>query len=201
MFYKLIDQVGFGWSVRILGFTAFATLLIPIAVMKVRVQPKQARSIIDWTAFTDGPFMLFVLGSLVGFIGLYVGFFYTSYYGQAAGLTSASLSFYLVPILNAGSVFGRTLPNILSDKIGPLNVITPGVFMVGIVLLCYLAVDSAGGIVVCALFFGFFSGIFVALPPVLFVALTKDKSKVGTRIGSKYPFLTTTKLQRADYSL
>lgn len=34
-----------------------------------------------------------------------------------------------------------------------------------------------------ALFFGFFSGIFIALPPVLFVALTKDKSKVGTRIG------------------
>ena len=31
--------------------------------------------------------------------------------------------------------------------------------------------------------FGFFSGIFIALPPVLFVALTQDKSKVGTRIG------------------
>ena len=33
------------------------------------------------------------------------------------------------------------------------------------------------------LFFGFFSGIFIALPPVLFVAFTEDKSKVGTRIG------------------
>jgi MFS family permease len=63
------------------------------------------------------------------------------------------------------------------------NVITPGAFLVGIVLLCYLAIDAAGGLVVGALFFGFFSGIFIALPPVLFVALTKDKSQVGTRSG------------------
>ena len=126
MFYKLIPQVGFGWSVRILGFTALATLLIPIFVMKQRVQPPKPRSIIDWTVFTDFPFMLFVFGAIIGFIGLYVGFFYTSYYGQATGVTNESLSFYLVPILNASSVLGRTLPNWLSDKVGPLNVIAPG---------------------------------------------------------------------------
>ena len=55
--------------------------------------------------------------------------------------------------------------------------------MVGVVLLCNLAVHSAGGVICTALFFGFFSGIFIALPPVLFVALTKDKTKIGTRIG------------------
>lgn len=54
---------------------------------------------------------------------------------------------------------------------------------VGIVALCYMAVSSSGGMVVVALLFGFFSGIFIALPPVLYVALTKDKSKIGTRIG------------------
>lgn len=70
--------------------------------------------------------MVFTIGCLIGFIGLYVGIFYLSYFGQSNGYTDTSLSFYLVPILNAGSVFGRTLPNILSDKIGPLNVITPG---------------------------------------------------------------------------
>lgn len=51
------------------------------------------------------------MGCLIGFIGLYVGFFYLSYYGQESGYTNDSLSFYLVPILNAGSVFGRILPN------------------------------------------------------------------------------------------
>lgn len=39
------------------------------------------------------------------------------------------------------------------------------------------------------LLFGFFSGIFIALPPVLFVALTEDKSKVGTRIGMGFAMI------------
>lgn len=51
------SQVGFGWSVRILGFTALATLLIPIFLMKMRLKPAKARSIIDWSAFTDAPFV------------------------------------------------------------------------------------------------------------------------------------------------
>lgn len=128
MFYRLInhENLGFGWSVRILGFTALATLLIPVFLMQQRVKPPRPRSLVDWTAFKDVPFMTFVFGCLIGFIGLYVGFFYISFYGQHRGYTSDSLSFYLVPILNSGSVFGRVLPNILSDKIGPLNVIAPG---------------------------------------------------------------------------
>ena len=55
--------------------------------------------------------------------------------------------------------------------------------------MCYLAVSSAGGIIVCTLLFGFFSGIFIALPPVLFVALTKDKSKIGTRMGMGFAMI------------
>ena len=129
MFYKLIDKVGFGWSVRILGFTSLATLLIPIFIMKMRVKPGRIRSLIDWSAFRDLHYLLFVFGCLIGFLGLYVAFFYTSYYGQATGLTNESMSFYLVPILNAGSVFGRTLPNWVSDKVGPLNIIIPGQYL------------------------------------------------------------------------
>ena len=52
-----------------------------------------------------------------------------------------------------------------------------------------MAVVSSGGMVVVTLLFGFFSGIFIALPPVLFVVLTKDKSKIGTRIGMGFTML------------
>jgi MFS family permease len=57
MFSKLLDQVGFGWAVRILGFTALILQLIPILVMKMRVKPGKVRSLIDWTAFTDVPYV------------------------------------------------------------------------------------------------------------------------------------------------
>jgi predicted MFS family arabinose efflux permease len=162
---------------------AFATLLIPISVMKMRAQPPRVRSLLDKTVFTDWTFMSFVVGATRGFIGLYVELFYISFFGQATGITNDSMSFYLVPILNAGSVFGRTLPNILSDKIGPLNVIIPGAFICAILVFCNIAVTNLGGIVVQALLFGFFSGIFIALPPVCFFSLTADKTKLGTRLG------------------
>ena len=64
-----------------------------------------------------------------------------------------------------------------------MNVIAPGAILMGVIVLCYLAATSVAGIAICTLLFGFFSGIFIALPPVLFAALTKDKSKIGTRMG------------------
>lgn len=53
-----------------------------------------------------------------------------------------------------------------------------------------ITVRNAAGMVIEALFFGFFSGVFIALPPVMFVALTKDKSKVGTRIGMGFAIVS-----------
>ncbi|OJJ43202.1 hypothetical protein ASPZODRAFT_136401 [Penicilliopsis zonata CBS 506.65] len=183
VFYRLVPRIGFSWAVRVLGFMALGTLLIPLAVMRLRVKPAKPRAILDWSTFTDLHFMILIGAFVIGYAGLYVGLFYLSYFGEATGITNESLSFYLVPILNAGSVFGRTLPNILADKIGPLNVVAPGTMIVSIVLFSLLAVKSAASLVVCVVFFGFFSGIYVALPAVCFVALTHDKSKIGTRIG------------------
>lgn len=181
--YRLIDRIGFGWSVRVIGFIAFGTLLIPIAIMKMRVKPAKARALIDWTAFTDWPYVLFTISSMIGFIGLYVLLFYLSYFAEQQRITDTQLAFYLVPIFNAASCFGRTLPNALSDKTGPLNLIAPGAVIVGILVLCLLAVKTVAEIIIIAVLSGFFSGVFIAMPPVCFVALTNDKTKIGTRIG------------------
>lgn len=189
VFYRLISQIGFGWAVRVLGFLALATLLIPIFVMKQRVKPPKARALIDTTVFKDIPFMLFVIGALIGFIGLYTVLFYISFFGESNGYTDASMSFYIVPILNAASVFGRTIPNAISDKTGPFNIILPGAAICSILIFCMIAVGNLGSIVTLALLFGFFSGVFIALPPVCLVALTADKSKIGSRIGMAFGFM------------
>jgi hypothetical protein len=51
-----------------------------------------------------------------------------------------------------------------------------------------MAVKSLGGVVTVALLYGFFSGVFIALPTVCFINLTADKSKIGTRIGMGFAF-------------
>ncbi|KAL4862124.1 hypothetical protein BDV12DRAFT_207449 [Aspergillus spectabilis] len=180
---RLIEPIGFGWAVRVIGFIALATLLLPIAVMKQRVTPPKARALIDWSAFTDIPYMTLVLAGLIAFMGLFTLFFYISYVGSARHLTSNDMAFYLVPILNAASCFGRTIPNAMADKLGPFNLIAPCCAMVGVCILCLISVTNEAGLIVIAIFSGFFSGALIGLPPLCFVALTEDKSKIGTRIG------------------
>jgi MFS family permease len=184
--YRLIDRVGFAWSVRVIGFIALGTLLIPLTIMKMRFKAPKARALIDWSAFTDIPYILFTVASLIGFMGLYTILFYLSYYSVDQHITDTTMAFYLVPIFNAASCFGRTIPNAISDKTGPLNLIAPGATIVGVLIFCMIAVTSEAAIIIIAILAGFFSGVFIAMPPVCFVAFTQDKKKIGTRIGMGY---------------
>ncbi|KHN95592.1 Major facilitator superfamily domain, general substrate transporter [Metarhizium album ARSEF 1941] len=186
VFYKLINQIGFSWSVRVVGFIALATLIIPNLVMKMRVKPPKARALLDTSALSDWPFLIFTSATLIGFMGLYTMFFYLSYYTKARHITSTALSFYLVPILNAASILGRVLPNAVSDKIGAFNLIGPGAVIVSVIIFGMLGAKSVASVVILAILFGFFSGIFIALPPVCIVRLTKDRANIGTRMGMAF---------------
>ncbi|KAI0114745.1 MFS general substrate transporter [Daldinia grandis] len=181
--YQLIGKIGYAWSVRVMGFIALGTLLIPICIMRMRFKSPKPRSMIDWTAFRDIPYMAFTITTFIGFMGLSILIFYISYFPQERGLTDEALSFYMVPIFNAASCFGRVVPNAVSDKIGPFNVVAPCSLITGILMLCFIAADTKASVITIAVLAGFFSGVFIAMPPVCFFPLTQDKSKLGTRIG------------------
>lgn len=181
--YRLIDRIGFAWSVRVVAFIALGTLLIPIAIMRMRVRAPKARALIDWSAFTDVPFIVFVIATLIGFMGLSIVLFYLSYDAGARHVTDTKMSFYIVAVFNAGSTLGRIAPNALSDKTGPFNLLAPCAIFTGVLMFCMIAVKSEAAIIVVALLVGFFSGVFIAMPPVCFIALIKDKSRIGTRVG------------------
>ena len=180
---QLIDRIGFGWSVRVVAFIALATLLLPLCVMRMRFQPPKPRAMVDWKTFSDVPFMVFVLATLIGFIGLYVILFYLSFYAEEQNITDTKLAFYLVAIFNAASTLGRTAPNALSDKVGVFNLIAPCAFISGVLIFCMMAVKSEAAIIIEAVLIGFFTGVLIALPPVCIFVLTADKSKMGTRVG------------------
>lgn len=126
IFINLIDQVGFAWTTRIIGFVALGTLMVPITVSRMRSKPPAVRKMVDWTVFKDLPFLTVVLGCFLGYAGSQVAFFYVPFFGESNGWVSGSLALYLLPILNAASSIGRVVPNWLADKIGAVNVIVPG---------------------------------------------------------------------------
>ncbi|TVY60898.1 Aspyridones efflux protein apdF [Lachnellula suecica] len=184
--YRLIGPIGFPWAVRTLAFIALGTFIIPVVVMKQRIKPPKLRAMIDWSAFTDAPYITFALALLIVFIGNSVLIFYISYYPVNNAFTNESLGFYMVAIFNAASVFGRIAPNALSDRIGVFNTFAPMALLLSITVFCMIAVKNTGGMVVEALITGFFSGVIVALPPVCFAMLTKNKAVIGTRIGQGF---------------
>ncbi|KAH4043194.1 hypothetical protein HBH98_231750 [Parastagonospora nodorum] len=51
----LVYEIGFAWAIRVIGFMALATLIIPCVVMKERVKPavRKRRPMIDYSAFTN----------------------------------------------------------------------------------------------------------------------------------------------------
>ncbi|KAI0153246.1 MFS general substrate transporter [Xylariaceae sp. FL1272] len=181
---RLLPRLGFAWSVRILGFIAFGTLLVPLFVMQTRVRPGKPRVFIDWSAFIHGPFMFFVAATLIGFIGIGTLLSYLSFYAADTYTTGPRMAFYIVSIFNAASVLGRVVPNALSDIVGPFNIMAPCATITGV--LAYSMIPARGSeaaLFVLASIIGFFSGVFVSLPAVCFVPVTPDKSLLGTRIG------------------
>ncbi|EDU51158.1 major facilitator superfamily protein [Pyrenophora tritici-repentis] len=187
VFHKLLPQIGFAWATRVLGFMFLATMVIPITCMRTRVLPAKARSLLDLRAFLIPAYSLQVVGFFVGFMGLYMPFFYAQLYAIQEKITNQNLAFYLIAILNSTSVFGRIVPNLLSDRIGPYNAVIPCTIMSAITCLCFMAVSSTAGIVVLMAFYGFFSGCFVSIPPTIMVHLSADAlDKIGTRLGQGF---------------
>ncbi|KAK4144400.1 major facilitator superfamily domain-containing protein [Dichotomopilus funicola] len=183
MFSRLQPQVGFGWATRAIAFILLAVSAVPIAFMRTRVPPRAKRSFIDTSALTDAPYVLFIAGGALAFLTLYVTFFYISLFAISHGVASESFAPYLVTLLNAGSVFGRIIPNALADRYGSLNLLIICIVASAVLVFGWLGIDNLGGAVVYTLLYGAFSGGVVSLTPSVIVGLSPDMSRVGARMG------------------
>ncbi|KAI4728739.1 MFS general substrate transporter [Aureobasidium sp. EXF-10728] len=190
VFYRLEPRIGFPWATRVIGFIALGTLIVANSVMRVRVLPAARRAVFDLKAFTELPYLFFVLGGFLAFMGLYAPFFYVESYAITYNITSESLGFYTLAIINSASVFGRIVPNLIADRTGPLNMIIPCCVISGIIALCLIPVRSEAALIVECVLYGFFSGALVSLPPTVFVHLSPNRGLIGTRMGQGFSIIS-----------
>lgn len=183
MFNQLRNQVGFPWATRAIAFVSLATCAFSCSVLRPRFKPTQKRALVQLSAFKEIQYSLFTLALFLGFLGFYNFLIYVQPWAIENGILNATLGFYLVPILNATSIFGRITPNMLADYTGPLNMLTPAAAITALIAYCWIAVNSAAGIIVLTALYGFFSGGFVSMPPVVMMTITKDFRDLGTRLG------------------
>lgn len=116
---------------------------------------------------------------------------YTTQWAQSTNISFGSLDpFYLLPIMNAASIPGRTLPTILSDKTGPLNIQGPFAVLSGTLAFAWLAVSDLSGLLAVCVLYAITSGAFLAMPPAAVASLTPDLSRFGARMGVVLAFMS-----------
>ncbi|GAB7349765.1 hypothetical protein MBLNU459_g0491t2 [Dothideomycetes sp. NU459] len=135
------------------------------------------------TAWTEPTFIVYVIGSMIVFLGTWTPFFYVEIYALEYKITSPHLAFYLLSVITTSSVYTRIVPNLVAAKVGMFNVVIPCVLTTGILGFCFIAAKSQASLIAVSLLCGFFSGSCVSIIPALGVMITKNRKVVGTRIG------------------
>lgn len=118
-------------------------------------------------------------------LGLFIPFTFIILAAQAHGVPS-SLAKYLVPILNAASTFGRTIPPYLADRVGRFNVILSMSFLSAVITLAlWVPGTGSAASVVFAIIFGFSSGAVASILPAC-IAHISPIHEIGIRTGALF---------------
>ncbi|KPM34231.1 hypothetical protein AK830_g12337, partial [Neonectria ditissima] len=187
MMDKMITQVGFPWMMRTMAFMFLALLTVACLTVKSRLPPRPRAFVL--MEYLDGLRDIRMSVTVLGFFffmwGMFLPFNYVLLQAEAAGV-SQTLIPYLLPILNAVSIFGRILPGLVADKIGRYNVMIAIMFISALFCLAvWIPVKDTAGILVFAIIFGFSSGGYVSLAPTL-IAQISDIRQIGTRVGTAF---------------
>lgn len=181
---RLINEVGFGWTNRIIGFIYLAAGTVMVAGMRPRLSLKYDAEkygkgnllMVHFDVLRDWKFIVLIFGNFLGFFGLFPGLFYTDLYAyrlqQKLNSTFLEPQYYL-SILNASSAFGRILPAVAGDYWGRMNMLFPFLTLAGVFpfALWIPSSESTGVFLAFCVTWGFCSGVFISLYPALVTQL------------------------------
>jgi MFS family permease len=184
MVSHLIRNVGFGWAMRTCAFLMLFLLIIANLTVRAYHPPQPQTITITQIvkSFTEIDFVLVTAGFFFFSYGFFVPIDYLPVQAINAGMSS-NLAQYLLPILNAASLFGRLFSGFSSDKIGRYNIFIVVCYLSGIwILALWLTNTSDAALIAFAVLFGFFSGANVSLITPLVMAIS-PMAELGYRTG------------------
>ncbi|KAJ9225686.1 hypothetical protein DTO271D3_6787 [Paecilomyces variotii] len=204
--HELLEKsnVGFGWTMRIVGFIMLPILGIsslsgrqpapktppaPSSASSAGSDPEPvakedqppAKPKLDFSVVKKPELQLSCAGFFIVYFGMFSPFFYTTAYAVDKGFSS-NLSFYTISIINGASLFGRIIPGIVADKYGKFNLCILATMLSGIIAFCWTKVTSVAGLVIFSAAYGFCSGAILSLQQAC-AAQIATPTTVGTVIG------------------
>jgi len=135
--------------------------------------------------------MLLSIGLCFHMSSLYFTNWYIASYGRDMLGLSYSNSIILLIVLNGVGIPARVLVGYIADRyLGALNTLIPVLLYVNILAFCWMGVTSQTSLYVFVSFYGLGLAAFQSLIPTTVARMTKDISKVGTRMGMVFTFLS-----------
>ncbi|KAL2802519.1 MFS general substrate transporter [Aspergillus granulosus] len=195
MLNHLIQEVGFGWAIRIAAFLIFGMLIFGNLTLSSRLppSPKKMKLVQYFAPLKERTYLLTTVGSFLFYLGMFLPINYIQYQATTYGM-SASLAEYLIPILNAASLFGRVLPGWIGDKVGRYNTQIVTCLFSGIIALAlWIPAKQTAPLIVFAALYGFGSGAFVSLLPAM-IAQISDVREIGLRVGMEFAVMSVAAL-------
>ncbi|KAF2205865.1 MFS general substrate transporter [Delitschia confertaspora ATCC 74209] len=190
IFDRLTSNVGFPWTIRVMGFIAlFAALVSFPALLSgsgILARRRKARKLFDKTALKDKLFIVFTCSTFFTFLGYITPYFYIPTYAQDKLGTSESTALYMLVISVAASFFGRLGSGLVAHYLGSIFTWILCSLASGILSLCWMSITTERAFIAFSIFWGFFSAGLVTLPAAAFANVCPDLSLLGTRLGMSW---------------
>ena len=188
---NLSGKIGFPWAMRVMAFVCVVFCTFSVLLLRTRLAPnKDGGSTVDLRSLRDSRLLTVAIATILIEIGFLIPMTYLVSYATMHEVGDG-LSYQLMAILNAASIFGRILPGYMADQWGRFNVIivTNAVCTVLILALWLKSGNNAPAIVSFAAFFGFWSGTAMSLAPVCVAQISKTE-EYGKRYGTTYSLVS-----------
>ncbi|KAJ7484098.1 major facilitator superfamily domain-containing protein [Mycena galericulata] len=191
---QLNQHTNFTTAIRASGGVIGVLLLFANLTMRTRlpskvpaiestVEQQQVEQPLDWKGmFTDIGYISALIGAFFTSLGLFFPFFYLQLYAVTKGVDK-QLAFYLLTLLNGGSIIGRLVNNSISPRIGSFNLVVSSLYACAILIFVMLKINTFPGLAVFAVLYGFTSGAYASLMPTNFVGFSNHPGEFGVRLG------------------
>jgi predicted MFS family arabinose efflux permease len=187
-----LDTRGVGFTLWVMcGVVAAVSVVIQLLARTGPGRPSQhgnkKQVFVQWRAFKEPTYALYVLAMFFVFMGTLIPFFYVREFSGAALHVSKSTSFVVLIALNAAGIPGRIIPALLSDRcIGTINTYVILLLFTSATLLCWPFVRTTTGMIPWVIAYGFCAGGVSSLLQAGITSLNGEPEKTGIKIGMAF---------------
>ncbi|KAF9878019.1 hypothetical protein CkaCkLH20_04595 [Colletotrichum karsti] len=176
----------FPWAMRVGALILLVCYLTAMAVSSSRHPRRKLKSLgelFDYKGFLDIRYSCLSAGAVIANLGIYVPFYYIEPYCVTIDPDS-KIQAYLLPLINASSLFGRIIGGHAADRVGRLNFLYPMVLLCGLLCMAsWLPASTPGVLAGFACLYGFASGVFISVLPAATGQIVPTE-KLGARLGA-----------------